>query len=64
VVAELEQARDLKYLFIDSVNEELATRLAKAIRDTASGIQSSKIRSGLLDKPYSTATSIMEYRNL
>jgi hypothetical protein len=63
MVSELERAKDLKYLFIDSFNEELAKRLANAIRDTASGIQSGKIRSGLLDKPYGTATSIAEYRN-
>ena len=62
LISELERAKDLKYLFIDSVNGELAKRLANAIRETASGIQSGKIRSGLLDKPYG-ATSMAEYRN-
>ena len=63
MISELERARDLKYLFIDSFNGELANRLADAIRDTASGIHSGKIRSGLLDKPYGTANAIAEYRN-
>jgi hypothetical protein len=63
IVSELERARDLKYRFIDSFNGELAKRLADAIRDTASGIPSGRIRSGLLDKPYGTANAIAEYRN-
>ena len=62
MVATLEQARDLKYLFIDSFNGELAERLGNAIRETASGIQSGKIRSGLLDKPYGTANAMAEYQ--
>jgi hypothetical protein len=63
MVSALERAEDLKYVFIDSFNGELAKRLADAIRDTAPGIQSGKIRSGLLDKPYGTANAIAEYRN-
>lgn len=63
MVSELERAKDLKFLFIDTFRGELAKRLADAIGDTASGIQSGKIRSGLLDKPYGTASAIAEYRN-
>lgn len=46
MISELELARDLKYLFIDTFNPELAKRLANAIRETATGIHSGKIRSG------------------
>jgi hypothetical protein len=53
----------LKYLFIDSFSPEIAKRLASAIRETASGIQSGKIRSSILDKPGFTARDVKEYRD-
>ena len=61
MVSQIELARDLKYLFIDSFSRPFAERLAKAIRNTASGILSGQIRSGLLDKPYCDANAIAEY---
>ena len=63
MVSELELARDLKYLFIDSFSGDLAKRLANSIRETASGILSGQIRSGLIDKPFGDANSIAEYRS-
>src|SRR5215469_1983079 len=63
VISELELARDLKYLFIDGFSPDLAKRLANAIRDTAAGILSGAIRSGLLDQPYGDANAIAEYRS-
>lgn len=63
MVSELELARDLKYLFIDSFSPDLAKRLADAIRVTAAGIQTGKIRSGILDKPGFTASDVVEYRD-
>jgi len=63
MISELELARDLKYLFIDSFSPDLAKRLANAIRDTAAGILSGAIRSGLLDQPYGDANAIAEYRS-
>lgn len=63
MISELELARELKYLFIDSFSPDLAKRLANAIRDTAEGILSGAIRSGLLDKPYGDANAIAEYRS-
>lgn len=63
MISELELARDLKYLFIDSFSPDLAIRLASAIRETASGIQSGKIRSGILDKRGFTANDVAEYRD-
>jgi hypothetical protein len=62
MISQLDLARDLKYLFIDSFNDDLAKRLANAIRNTASGILSGEIRSGLVEKPYGDANSISEYR--
>jgi hypothetical protein len=62
MISELELARDLKYLFIDSFSPDLAKRLASAIRETASGIQSGKIRSSIFDKHGFTANDIAEYR--
>lgn len=62
MISELELARDLKYLFIDDFSPDLAKRLADAIRDTATGILSGTIRSGLLDKSYGDANAIAEYR--
>jgi hypothetical protein len=63
MISELELARDLKYLFIDSFGPDLAKRLASAIRETATGIHSGKIRSGILDKPGFNANDIAEYRD-
>jgi hypothetical protein len=63
MISELELARDLKYLFIDSFSSDLAKRLANAIRDTATGILSGSIRSGLHDKPHGDANAIAEYRS-
>jgi hypothetical protein len=40
MISEVELARELKYLFIDTFSSDLAKRMAKAIRDTATGIQS------------------------
>lgn len=63
MISQLELARDLKYLFIDSFSRDLAKRLADAIRETAAGILSGSVRSGLLDKPYGDANAITEYRS-
>jgi hypothetical protein len=63
IISELELARALKYLFIDSCNPDLAKRLANAIRDTATGIHSGKIRSGIFDKLGFTANDVAEYRD-
>ena len=63
MISELELARDLKYLFIDSFNPDLAKRLANAIRETATGIHSGKIRSGIVDKAGFTANDVAEYRD-
>lgn len=63
MISELELAKDLKYLFIDSSSPALAKRLASAIRDTASGIQSGEIRSSIVDKRGFTANDIAEYRD-
>ena len=63
MISKLELARDLKYLFIDSFSPDLAKRLANAIRETATGILSGAVRSGLIDKPYANANAIAEYRS-
>jgi hypothetical protein len=63
VISKLELARDLKYLFIDSFSPDLASRLASAIRDTASGIQAGEIRSSIVDKQGFTANDVAEYRD-
>jgi len=63
MISELELARDLKYLFIDTFNPDLAKRLANAIRETATGIHSGKIRSGIVGKAGFTANDVAEYRD-
>jgi hypothetical protein len=63
MISELELAKDLKYLFIDGFSPDLAKRLAHTIRNTAEGILSGAIRSGLLDKSYGDANALAEYRS-
>ena len=63
MISELELARDLKYVFIDSFGPDLAKRLAEAIQITAAGIQTGQIRSGILDKRGFTANDVLEYRD-
>jgi hypothetical protein len=53
----------LEVPFIDSFNPDLAKRLANAIRETATGIHSGKIRSGIVDKAGFTANDVAECRD-
>lgn len=63
MISKLELARDLKYLFIDTFNPDLAKRLANAIRESATGIHSGQIRSGIVGKAGFTANDVAEYRD-
>ncbi len=59
---EFEVAKALSGLTIYSLRPELAARVARAIREVASGILSGAIRSGITEQLYGSEEIVNQYR--
>ena len=58
----LADSRECKYLFVDSLDPALATRITRAITEVVKGILSGTIRSCILDQPWCLGSTLEEYR--
>lgn len=62
IAAEAILAKDVGYVFINELAPPLASRFARAIRESCEGILSGAIRSGIYEKPYGDAHTVEQYR--
>jgi hypothetical protein len=62
MASEFVLAKTQSGLHVDSLEPELAARVASAIRKVATGVLSGAIRSGIHDQPYGDARTVEQYR--
>jgi hypothetical protein len=59
---EFDKAKAISGLMVHSLPPEFAARVASALRETAAGVLSGSIRSGIADKPYGDDRTTEQYR--
>ncbi len=59
---EFEEAKAISGLIVYKLQRDVAARVTTAIKDVVTGILSGKIRSRIVDQPYSDERTVEEYR--